>query len=71
MLTCTIAAFDRRDITTVDITGAFLQTKMPTGEHDVHFILNGKIAELLAKISPKRYQEYFHQRQEQASYVAV
>ena len=31
ILTCMIDAFKKRDIATVDIPGAFLQTKMPKG----------------------------------------
>ena len=62
MLTCMIDAFEKRDATTDDITGAFLQTKMPKGEDDVHVMLDGRMTELLAKIDLKTYQEYVHQR---------
>ena len=58
-----IDAFNKRDVTTVDIPGAFLRTKMPKGEDDVNVIVDGRMAELLAKIAPKTYQEYVHQRQ--------
>ena len=57
MLTCTIDAFEKRDVVTVDILGTFLQTKIPKGEDDVHVILDGRMAELLAKIDPETYQE--------------
>ena len=66
MLTCMIDAFEKQDVATVDIPGAFLQTKMPKDERDVHVILDGRMAELLAKISPSTYQEYVHQRRGQA-----
>ena len=62
MLTCMIDAFEKRDVATANIPGAFLQTKMPKGEDDVHVILDGRMAELLAKIVPETYQEYVHQR---------
>ena len=65
MLTCIIDAFEKRDIGTVDIPGEFLQTKIPKGEDDVHVILDGRMAELLAKIDPKTNQEYVHQRRGQ------
>ena len=39
MLTCTIDAFEKRDIATVDIPGVSLQTKISKEEHDVHVIL--------------------------------
>ena len=53
LLTCTIDAFERRDITIVYIPRVFLQTKMPESEDDVHVILDGQMTELVAK---------FHQR---------
>jgi len=66
MLTCMIDAFERRDVATVDIPGAFLQTKMPENEEDVHIVLDGRMAELLAKIAPETYQQYVHHRRGQA-----
>ena len=66
MLTCMIDAFKRRDVATVNIPGTFLQTKMPKGEDNVHVILDGQMAQLLAKIAPETYQEYVHQSQGQA-----
>ena len=66
LLTCMIDAFENRDVATVDIPGAFLQTKMPEDEEDVHVILDGRMAELLAKISPDTYQKYVYHRRGQA-----
>ena len=66
MLTCMIEAFEKRDVATVDIPGAFLQTKQPKEEKDVHVVLDGRMAELLAKISPETYQEYVHQKRGQS-----
>ena len=66
MLTCMIDAYEKRDVVTVDIPGAFLQTKMPASEEDVHVVLDGRMAELLAKIAPETYQEYVHHRRGQA-----
>ena len=57
MLTGMIDSSKTRAVATVDIPGAFVQTKMPKGEDNVHVILDGQIAELLAKIDPKTYQE--------------
>ena len=39
MLTCMIVTFKKRDVATDDIPGAFMQTKMPRRENDVHVIL--------------------------------
>ena len=49
MLTYMIDAFEKRDVATVDIPGAFLQTKMPKEEKDVHVILDGRMAETIGK----------------------
>ena len=65
MLTCVIDAAEQRDVATVDIPGAFLQTEQPNDE-DVHVMLEGRMAELLAKIHPPTYQEYVHQHRGQA-----
>jgi len=61
-----IDAYEKRDVATRDIAGAFLQTKMPKDEKDVHVMLVGRMAELLAKISPETYQKYMHHRRGQA-----
>ena len=66
MLTCMIDAKEERDVATLDIGGAFLQAKYPENEKDVHVILEGRMAELLAKISPETYEEYVHHRRGQA-----
>ena len=46
----------------MDIPGAFIQTKMPKDEKDVHVVLDSRMTELLAKIAPETYQEYIHQQ---------
>jgi hypothetical protein len=55
MLSCTIDAKERRDVATVDILGAFMQTDM---EDTVHMVLEGTMAELLVKLDPKLYRKY-------------
>jgi hypothetical protein len=49
MLSCTIDVHEGRDVATSDILGAFLQTDM---EGNVHMMLEGKMAELLARLDP-------------------
>ena len=49
IMTCVIDAYERRDVATLDIPGAFLQTRMPDGEEKVYVMLEGRIAELLEK----------------------
>ena len=56
IMACVIDAFEMRDVATVDIPGAFLQTKMPDNEEDIHVLIEGRMAELLSKISPETYQ---------------
>jgi hypothetical protein len=55
MLSCTIDAKEKRDVATVDIPGAFMQTDM---EGTVHMVLEGTMAELLVKLHPKLYQKH-------------
>ena len=62
MLSCMIDAHERRDVATADIPGAFLQTKWPKEEKDVHVMLDGEMAMLLAKIDPPTYQRFVHHR---------
>ena len=50
----------------LDISGDFLQAKQPKEDRDVHVILDGRMAELLGKISPEKYQEYVHKKRGQA-----
>lgn len=57
-MTCVIDAYEGRDVATVDIPGAFLQTKWPSDEKKVHVVLDDRMAELLAKISPETYERY-------------
>ena len=66
MLTCMIDAYEKRDVATVDIPGAFVQTKMPKAGKDVHVIFDGRMAELLPKLGPETYQEYVSQKRSQA-----
>ena len=62
MLTCIIDAFERRDVATVNIPGVVLQTKMPKGEDEVPVLLDSRMKELLANISPETHKEYIRQR---------
>ena len=54
-LTCIIDAIEGRDVATVDIPGAFLQTEMPDDEPAVHIKLTGQMVKLLYKLDPERY----------------
>ena len=67
-MTCVIDAYEGRDVATLDVPGAFLQAKLPEEDRDVHVILDGQMAELLAKIAPDVYQKYVHWKRGQ-SYI--
>ena len=51
----TLDAFEKWDVATVDIPGAFMQADMVG---DVHMKLEGKTADLLAKLEPELYNKY-------------
>ena len=55
MLTCVIDAMEHRDVATVDIPSAFMQTDME-GD-DVNMKLEGKMVDLLAKLDPTLYRK--------------
>ena len=57
-LTCIIDAIEERDVATVDIPGAFLQTPMPKDEDPVHIRIAGRMVELLAAQYPEVYERY-------------
>ena len=55
-IACLIDVMEHREVTTVDIPGAFMQADME-GE-TVHMKLEGKMADLPTKINPKLYHKY-------------
>jgi hypothetical protein len=55
MLSATIDAMEERDVTTVDIPGAFIQADI---DEVVHVKFEGEIAEMLVKMNPKLYRKY-------------
>jgi hypothetical protein len=55
LLSCVMDAHERRDVATVDIPGAFMQADM---DKLVHMRLDGKMAELLVRVDPSRYEKY-------------
>jgi hypothetical protein len=55
MLTCVIDAIEGRDVATVDIPGAFMQSEM---EGNVLMKLQGVMAEVIMKLDTKKYEKY-------------
>ena len=56
LLTCMIDAMKERDVSTVDIPGAFMQSDME-GE-DTFMKIEGKMVDILKRIDPKMYEKY-------------
>lgn len=54
-LSCTIDAYEKRDVATVDIPGALMHANM---NEVVHMRIDGSMAALLAKINPDKYEKY-------------
>lgn len=54
-LSCLIDAYERHDVGTVDVPGAFMQTDM---DELVHVRLTGTMAELLAQLDPTLYRKH-------------
>jgi hypothetical protein len=55
MLSCVIDAEEGRDVAIIDIPGAFMQVDM---DELVHMRLDGRMAELLVRIDPSKYEKY-------------
>ena len=58
LLSCLIDSNEDRDVATVDIPGAFMQSDMEGP--DVHMKLEGKMVHILAKIDPNLYDKYIN-----------
>ena len=56
MLSCILDAKENRDVATVDIPGAFMQSKIEGP--DIHMKLEGNLVKILEKIDPKLYSKY-------------
>ena len=58
MLTSIIEALERRDIVTIDIPNAFIQTKIENEKDRVIIRISGVLVDMLLKIAPGVYDEY-------------
>ena len=54
-MTCIIDALEKRDVATTYIPGAFMQADM---DEIVNMKIEGKMAQLMTKINPKKYEKY-------------
>jgi hypothetical protein len=60
LLTCVVEAHKGRDVMTVDIPNAFIQTCVQDPQHIVLMKIKGYLAELLLEIAPEVYNNYIH-----------
>jgi hypothetical protein len=58
LLTSMIDAEEHREVATIDILNAILQTKLKNKEDKTGMRLHGKLAELMVKVAPEVYQKY-------------
>jgi hypothetical protein len=58
-ITATIDAHEKREVVTIDISGAFLHA---TNKDCVIMRMNGTLAELMAKTDPKLYKKYLSEK---------
>ena len=52
LLTSTLDAAEERDVTVIDITNAFILTRIKDDKYKVVLRLRGKLADLLIKMAP-------------------
>ena len=74
-LTATIDAKEERDVMTMDIPNAFIQTEIPqpkNGDDRVIMKITGELVDLLIKLSPCTYEGYVvYENQRKVIYVVV
>ena len=58
LLTGVIGAKQQRDVLTLDIPNAFVQTTIPEGEEKIIMKIRGGLVDILCKIAPDVYQDY-------------
>ena len=58
LLTATQEAKEGREVVTIDIPNAFIQTRIENPEDRIIMILRGKLAEVMETIAPQIYKEY-------------
>ena len=55
LITAVVDAYEHRDMAIVDIPGAYLSSDM---DKEVHFCLQGRMAEMMVKTAPEVYAKY-------------
>ena len=73
-LSVAIDSFEGRDVATVDVPGAFLQTKLKENDEEIFMVLRGKLAVLLCKQNPSKYDQHLkfdHNKKEHYIHVKL
>ena len=60
LLSCIIDATEGRDVATIDIPNAFIQTRVNDPNKRVLIKVKGLLAEILLEIAPEVYSDYVH-----------
>lgn len=58
LLTATIDASERRDVATIDILNAFVQTRIEDTRDKAIVRLRGRLAELMVRVAPQIYRKF-------------
>ena len=58
LITGVIDAKQNRDVMTLDIPNAFVQTKIPEGEEKIIMKIRGALVDILCEIAPEVYESY-------------
>ena len=64
LLTGVIEAKEQRNVITLDVPNAFIQTYLENEEERIILVLRGKAAEILIGLAPEVYKEYAHTEKE-------
>ena len=62
LTTCVIDAKQKRDIITLDIPNAFIQTNLPQSDKKIIMRINGKLVDLIVELFPNDYRQYIYQK---------
>jgi hypothetical protein len=68
LITATIDAFEKREVTIVDVHGAYLTADM---DKEVFMCLMGRLAELMVKTAPEIYRKYVYMGSDNKSVLYV
>ena len=68
LLSCLIDAFEGRDVATVDLPGAFLQTEI---DDLVYIRLRGDVALQLVNTNPKKYKQFLKYNSRDKPYISA